>query len=214
VIGSEADPQALQAAKDSISEAIDEWNRRHNWRFLQIIAPDITVVGSTSTYALPTTFKKPYDAYLTGAKVKLGFVVRQQWDDYAPGSTSAGTPHVYTLFNQGTSGNIELLPIPAGGDTLVVRYYRDIQTPVEDGDVLDVPKRYEGALIAMARGILASLKDANSKANLWTAKGEQGYKQAKADDIRTPDEQLAFEPAMYTGPLANPNWTGWWLAEE
>src|SRR5580765_3584778 len=87
-VGLESDPSALQAAKDCISEAIDEWNRRHNWRFLQIIAPDIPVVGGTSTYALPATFKRPYDAYLTSSKVKLEFATRQQWDGLNPGDTS------------------------------------------------------------------------------------------------------------------------------
>lgn len=210
----ESDPSALQAAKDCISESVDEWNRRHNWRFLQIVAPDITVVGGTQTYDLPSTFKRPYDAYLVTNKVKLKFTTRQMWDSLAPGDTSNSTPIAYSLFNVGTTGKIELLPIPASADTLVVRYYRDIQTPSSDGDVLDVPKRYEGALIAMARGILASLKNADDKAVMWTQRGEAGYKQAKADDIRIPDEVLSFDPEPFKSPALNPNWTGWWVYEE
>jgi len=214
VIGSESDPKALQSAKDCISEAIDEWNRRHNWRFLQIVAPDITVSGGTSTYALPTTFKKPYDAYLATSRTKLNFLVRQEWDSYAPGSATSGTPFLYSLFNSGTTGNIELLPIPSGADVLVVRYYRDIKTPTGDDELLDIPQRYEGALIAMARGILASLKDADRKADMWTMRGEKAYMQAKADDIRTPDEVLSFDPQPFLSPALNPNWTGQWLLEE
>lgn len=213
VVGLESDPTALQASKDCLSEAVDEWNRRHNWRFLQIVAPDIAVSGGTQSYALPTAFKRPYDAYLLNNRVKLKFCTRQTWDSFNPGDTSQSTPVGYTLFNVGTTGNIELVPIPTGSDTLVVRYFRDIITPVSDGDVLDVPKRYEGALIAMARGILASLKNSDEKAVMWTRRGEEGYKQAKADDIKTPDEVLSFDPEPFTNPALNINWTGWWMYE-
>ena len=214
VIGAENDPKALQSAKDCISEAVDEWNTRHNWRFLQIVAPDIAVVAGTSSYALPSTFKKPYDAYLIIGRQKLNYVSRQEWDSYAPGDVSQGLSFAYSLFNTGTTGNIELLSIPSQPDILVVRYYRPIIAPTNDDEPLDIPKRYEGALIAMARGILSSLKDADRKADLWTTRGEKGYLQAKMDDIKIPDEVLSFDPVPYFSPALNPNWTGQWMFEE
>ncbi len=66
-------PDALAAAHDAISETIQDWDTRRDWRYTQIVAPDITIATADTGFSLPTGFKKPYVAYLVNSKRPLWF---------------------------------------------------------------------------------------------------------------------------------------------
>src|SRR5258706_11051965 len=87
-VGRMNDPNILDAAQDAISEAIQDWNTEKDWRFLQIIAPDITTTAGTNRYPLPTNYKKPYDAYLRVAQRKLEYVEARLHDTLFPGGST------------------------------------------------------------------------------------------------------------------------------
>src|SRR6059036_449588 len=74
------DPAVLTAAQDSIDEAISAWNSRRVWRFLGILAPDISISAGTSLYALPTAFRAPYTARLVVNARALAYTDRRLYD--------------------------------------------------------------------------------------------------------------------------------------
>lgn len=192
VAGGTGFPDIEQAAKEAISEILQEWNTEDEWRWTQIIAPDITTANGTARYSLPTNYKKPYDAYLVGAKRKLEYVEARTYDSILPGYTTAGAPGGYSLYNDGAVGEIELVPPPGSEDTLVVRYFRLLAAEVQDDDAqLGVPARYTSCLLAGARAILCAEKEDNALA-YWEGKYQARLNRMKADDRRLPDEGLAF----------------------
>jgi hypothetical protein len=193
------DPNILAAAKDAISEAIQDWNTDKDWRFLQIIAPDIPITTATTRYALPSNFKKPYDAYLAGG-VKLEYVEARLHDTLLPGANAIANCTAYTLYNVGTTGEIQLLPNSVN-DTLTVRYYRPIIEADADGAFLDMPSRYVPGILAKARGLLClDMKDFGGS-DRWMAIAQTRLAWAKRDDDRIPDEEIRFRAATWTANL-------------
>lgn len=199
-VGGMSDPNILEAARDSISEAIQDWNTEKDWRFLQIIAPDIVMDGSTNRWPLPTNFKKPYDAYLKGLQIKLEYVEARLHDTLFPGGTSIAGGHGYSLYNVGTTGEIETLP-NAVADTLVVRYYRPMVEIGGDGDYLDLPSRYVPGILAKARMLMCLDAKDHVGAKMWADIATARLAWAKRDDDRIPDEEIRFRPAIFTQNL-------------
>src|SRR5437867_4156474 len=102
----------------------------------------------------------------------------------AAAQRGGATPVAYTLFNTGTTGNLELLPVNGVADTLVVRYYRPVMGFVTDLDFLDIPARYEAALLAEARVILLGQRGPGEKLPLWLERSQRGWAEAIVDDER------------------------------
>jgi hypothetical protein len=193
VIGGANDPETLDVAKEALSEILQEWNAEKEWRFTQIIAPAITVTADTARYALPTTFKKPYDAYLGNDHRKLEYLEGRRFDAMG-GEASFRKAVGYMLYNVGTTGEIELFGTPVAGDvpeTLIVRYYRLIDTVGNGEDLLDIPAAYVPALLAGTRALLCAER-ADTALNYWEAKYRIRLAAAKVDDARIPDEVLGF----------------------
>ena len=210
VISGAKQPDSLAAAKDSLIETLQDWDSRADWRFTQVVAPDIAITGSTDTFDLPTNFKKPYVAYLVSAQTPLWYVERANWHRVFPGTgTVRQTPKFYTLYNESDTGKGDLFPLSGITDTLVVLYYRSMIYEDSDTALLDLPKRWEGYLLHGARALLSLSKQASQKSDRFMQLYEAGIAKAKQDDRRVPDQFLSFQPpSQLTQPYwLNPNST-------
>ncbi len=201
-VGGMNDPNIVAAANDAISEALQDWNTEKDWRFLQIIAPDIAVTAATSRYALPTNYKKAYDAYLVSSQLKLDYVEIRLHDMMLPAAPLISSTSAYTLYNVGTTGEIQLLP-NSTNDTLVVRYYRPIKESGVDDETLDLPSRYVPGVLAKARAFMCLDAKDYSGFDRWMALATNRLTWAKRDDDRIPDEELRFRPAIFSGNLVH-----------
>ena len=204
-IAGRSQPDALGAARDAISETLQDWDSRRDWRYTQVVAPNIAL--TTGDFDLPTHFKKPYVAYLASGK-PLFYVERANWHRSFPGSlTTASTPRFYTLFDGDSTGQGNVFPPPASADTLVVLYYRSTVYTGADESFLDIPARWEGYILAGARSNLTLSKQAGGKSASWESRYERGIAHAKQDDLRLPDQFLSFVPVSAAPNLYNPNST-------
>lgn len=200
-------PDSLGAARDALSETLEDWDTRRDWRFTQVVADNIALVGGDDSFDLPTPFKKPYVAYLETSRRPLSFIERGNWHRVFPGSTDASAGRYYTLYNEMASGQGQLFPPVDGADNLVLLYYRPIITTDDDQALLDIPQRWTGYILRGARALLTTGKSAGKKSDDWWALYEKGIKSAKEDDLRIPDQFLSFMPpeSMYQPYWFNPN---------
>lgn len=204
---------SLAAARDAISETLEDWDSRRDWRYTQVVAPDISLSANSADFDLPTTFKKPYVAYLNTNKRPLFYVERANWHRVFPGSVTPSTGGLYTLFNEMSTGKGQLFPTVAGPETLTLLYYRNIISQDGDDALLDVPQRWTGYILRGARALLSTGKSAGKKSDDWWALYEKGLKNAKEDDLRIPDQFLSFQPpeSMQRSVYENLNssWESW-----
>lgn len=194
-------PDALEAAKDAIQETLEDWDTRADWRFTQIVAPTISLASGDGSFNLPTTFKKPYVAYLSSRRL-LHYIERGNWHRLFPAETAASVPGYYTLFNEATTAQGQIFAPTAANDTLNLLYYRAIEYSGDDEDTLDIIARWNGYILAGARMRLVAMKIANDKALFWEKRYEHGILKAMEDDRRMPDQFLTFE-----GPVNRPIYT-------
>jgi len=212
VVGGQDDPDVLAAAGEHIRAVLQDWNTRRCWQFLQVLAPDIPITAALgSTYALPARVKKPYVAKLMTNGQYLVYSPRRMYSMVIASETTASTPTHYTLYNFGTTGNIELLPANGLSDTLRVWYYRLMQEEGTDTDVLDITQRYEGYVLDAARARLIAEKGPIDKLAFWKVEAEAGYKRAVADDEFVPDHHVGFSPGPAITFVPDPNSTEWAL---
>ena len=202
-------PDALSAAGDAITETLEDWDTRHDWKYTQVVAPDIALSAGDTTFDLPTTFKKPYVAYLNTGKTTLWYVERANWHRAFPGDTSQAIGRFYTLYNDMSSGKGDIFPVVGAADTLTVLYYRNITYNDSDDALLDIPARWTGYILRGARALLTTGKSAGKKSDDWWALYERGCLKAREDDRRVPDQFLSFQPPseLSPNPVWNPNST-------
>lgn len=186
-------PDAQGAARDALSETLQDWDTRHDWKFTQVVAPDILIDGSSDSFALPTTFKTPYVAYLHNTRQPLFYIERGNWHRMFPGEQARSTPKYYTLYNSNETGVGDLFPGSGVADTLVVLYYRSMTYNDDDGAMLDILQRWEGYILDGAKAKLCLGKVAGDKADRYQMRYEMGIKKAKENDRRVPDQFLAFQ---------------------
>jgi hypothetical protein len=186
-------PDAQGAAREALTETLQDWDSRRDWRFTQVVAPDINIVPGDTTVTLPTLFKKPYVAYLVNNKTPLFYLERANWHRALPGYTSQSIPKWYTMFNEASTGTADIFPTCGITDTLVMLYYRPMT--YEDGDpqFLDIPRRWEGYILHGAKALL-TLGKGNQKVDRYFTLYEAGIKKAKEDDMRIPDQFVSFQP--------------------
>jgi hypothetical protein len=184
-------PDAVEAAKEALEETFNDWDTRRDWKFTQVIAPDITVSVGDTTFNLETNFKKPYVAYLVNNRSPLIYVERSNWHREAPGYIDQGIPRYYTLYNNASTATGSLMPASSVGDTMVLLYYRDIVARDDDNETLDIPKRWTGYILNGAKARLTLGKESR-KADMYFNMYEAGIKLAKADDQRVPDQFVTF----------------------
>lgn len=202
-------PDSLMAAKDAIEETLQDWDTRRDWRYTQVVAPDIALSASAGTFDLPTAFKKPYVAYLSGSLRALWYIEYANWHRVYPGQTTTSLSNYYTLFNEASTGKGIILPATQGADTLVVLYYRSITYRDADNALVDIPKRWTGYILAGARALLSQSKSSGKKGDDFQVRYERGIQKAKEDDLRIPDQFVSFQSpdALTQSPWLNPNST-------
>ncbi len=207
-------PDALAAAMDAIRETLQDWDGRHDWRFTQVVASDISISSGTTSVDLPNTFKKPYVAYLNTSKQPLFYIERGNWHRMFPGTQTTSIPGYYTLYNVAAEGKADIFWTSSVSDTVKLLFYRSMLYDGDEHDVLDIPARWEGYVLAGSRMRLVAMKIANDKAMFWEKRYEMGIKQAKEDDRRMPDQFLSFEaPSSMSIPPywnnINSTWESW-----
>jgi hypothetical protein len=200
-------PDAQQAAREALSETLQDWDTRRDWKFTQVVAPDISLTPGTTTVDLPAAFKKPYAAYLVASKRPLWYAERANWHRVLPGYTSQSIPQWYALFNELSTGKADIFPTCGITDTLVMLYYRPMIYEDSDSAFLDIPARWEGYVTRGAKALL-TLGKGSQKSDRYFDLYEMGLKKAKEDDQRVPDQFISFQPPDgQMQPYWNPNST-------
>jgi hypothetical protein len=201
-IGSPEDSDALAAAGDALQMAVAEWNRRYAFDWFAKTHTDITVSAGTDTYDLPQDFLKEYSVRMTSNDRPLKFVRQRLYDrSWWDQSSQSFTTH-YTLWGEGQSGNITLMPMPGESDVLSIRYYAKATTPSHDDDKFGLPDRYVYGLVYKAKAFVLLDRDAeNVRAQFWLAEAEKAFREARADDEYHPDEDEGFVPNVEHGSI-------------
>jgi len=148
VVGRSAKADDIGAG-DAIRMAINKINE-YNWEYLTVRGSDISIVAGTSTYSLPTPFKDHYSMRLVTNNQPLTFVRQSDYDNQRY-RASSGIPLAYSVFGQGLTGLITLIPTPSVNDTLEYRYYRPMAMPSAETDRMDCPSWMERFIITHAQ---------------------------------------------------------------
>lgn len=201
-IGGENKAVALDEAGDAILQAMEELSL-HNWDFL-LVTYSLSVTAGTADYTLPTGFKKEYTVRLTTNERHLVYLHQRDYDRLVA-TQSSGTPTHYSFFNsaavealdpQHTAASIRFYPTPASSDTATVKYYRPLAIIDDDGDTLDLPRRYQYWPVYQAKAFL--LNDHGGEADraaYWQRRADMLLSKMKWDDQDHPDQDVAFAPA-------------------
>ena len=188
--GDASNGPSLARAKDAIEVAIGRWNLEHGWNLRTKAADAISTVASTSTYDLPSDLNHIYSVRLDGSQDSpLTPISRREFDRLWVDQAMTGTPYHYMYFRLGQDNLIELWPVPSGVFTLTVRYYALITVPSSDDEFLDVPDRYVGSLLKMARAEYLSVLGGKEKMYARIkAEAEHELRLAKREDRHRPDQ--------------------------
>jgi hypothetical protein len=199
-IGSPEDGDALSAAGDALQMAVAEWNRRYAFDWFAKTHTNISVTAGTDTYDLPQDFLKEYSVRMTTNDRPLHFIRQRLYDRTWWDQSAQSFATHYTLWGEGQSGQITLIPMPSGSDTLVIKYYQKATTPSHDDDKFGLPDRYVYGLVYKAKAFVLLDRDAeNARAQFWLAEAEKAFREARADDEYHPDEDHGFIAHMDHG---------------
>lgn len=201
LVGGSAVSSQLTVAGASILDAIRDFDLRNDWEFKLITLTDITVSANVAAYDLKTLGgatnpKKIYSARFKNNKRTLFYVRQREVDRAIRDQENVEIPIAYTEIRSANGNlNIKLIPTPSGGELLQVRIYEHIVLPSADGDVIDIPDRYLGALLALARYYFVIDRDPeDARAQSMLAKSEQLIMNAVNDDRGNPDEDFRLIP--------------------
>lgn len=202
-VGGSSVTSQLTVAGTAIVDAIRDFDTRNDWEFKLTTLGDITVAANDDTYDLVTDPapdgvrpKKIYSARLKNNKRSLFYVRQREVDRAVRDQDRVDIPIAYTDVRS-ANGNlsIKLFPIPSGAEVMQVRVYEHIVIPTADGDTLDLPDRYLGAVLALARYYFLIDRDADDpRANAALQKAEQMIMLAINDDRGNPDEDIRMMP--------------------
>lgn len=186
--GDQHDPDLSQAG-DAILAAIRDFNTEHNWEFkfreeiaypLAAGASEITIPGLKKVHTLRQTSPSTKTLVYTRLRT-LDYMVRNQ----DPGIE----PSIYTVIENPLQNVIRLYPPALSASTFMVRYYEEIAEPAQDDDVLDVPTRFQNALLARAKyHYLLDQDTENTRCDKYENMSAQQLRRAIRDDKKQPDE--------------------------
>jgi len=202
-IGDVTDETLLDEAGDLILASLEELSL-HHWEFLLKTAATIAVVAGTADYELPSDCQKPYTARLGTNQRPLAYAEQRDYDRIVTVVTT-GTPTHFTMFPgtvatgatpQHSKTTIRLIPTPTSTDTLILKYYRPLGIINDDGDTLDLPRRYQYWPIYQAKAMMLSDHGGNEdRIAYWQGKADRLLMQMKSDDQEHPDRDLGFSTA-------------------
>ena len=196
-LGGQGDVNVLTLSGYALQHAIRYISGQKDWNWTLTPATPIPLVVGTQDYALPTDFKKIYDAKIPGYRELIYCDIREY--NRADWAGSMDSPCYYTVVNYGTPRltYLRFLPAPVSdpGDVQVA-YFRNISMPSLDATTLDIPAVYENMIIFLAKGYLLADRDAeNARTAFWLGRGEDEMKRFKADDDYQPDRETRLIPA-------------------
>ena len=200
-IGDAADTAILEEAANLILASLEELSL-HKWEFLRRIQTISVTSALGADYSLNSDFVKVYDLrFTTGSQVPLTYLRQRDYDRMSTSQTT-GTPTHYTLFPgsaqiaadpQHSTTTIRFIPGPSASATAVLKYYRGMAIVDDDGDTLDLPRRYQYWPVYQAKAmILADHGKENSRISYWQGKADRLISQMKSDDQEETDEDLGF----------------------
>lgn len=201
-VGASAITSQLSVAGVALVDALEDLDSRHDWEWTRQTLNDISVFVNVGEYSLTPNSatdppcKKIYSALLVGPNnQRTLYNIRQRGMDRMFG-TRDGVPGLYDEVRTATGLAIKLVPNPSVIDTLRVRTYLHIRTTYIDAETLVFPKRYEAALLALARYYFLIDRDAeDARATTYLQKAEALIKNAIIDDLHAPDEDVRLVPA-------------------
>lgn len=207
-VGLDGDARLDALAGRFLHDIIDDLNRRKLWKFNLIQAADITTSAGTATYPVPADLWQIYSVRKADSVDYLMTSMQPRQFDIMFQSQNAitGYPYIRTHFNIYRDGTFKLFPTPDGAYTVVLRYFRLIPKPTQDGETLDVPPPYQSVI---KYGLLARLAvfANHPRLDYWEAKFEQGYKEMNRADEHQDDAMLRLASMQETSKFAylNPN---------
>jgi len=163
---------------------------RRDWRFTKTTASAITLVDGTSTYSLPSTFKRPVYAQLLDSDSKV-FSKLDYKDDawfaaWNEQQDQTGPPTVYELRNDQADGLVTVYPTPdasaAADHTLRVEYFSRITTVADSTAAYDFPEEMCDVLIYGGQYLLLKEREKDNRELLSMARAD--YDRAFSDLIR------------------------------
>lgn len=188
VIQGASQANALGEAGDALADAVRWWNRR-DWRLLLAQAPTITASAEESEYPLPSDLKKIYD--VRTSLRPLYYASQRDYDRLIWNQTN-NTPTHYTPYLIGQQLKIKLIPTPVNKDTVTVRYYKLLELPSSDTSPLGWPDIWVEPIVNYAKALLTADRRDN-RASFFMRIAQEGYKEAKSDDLYQPDEDVGLK---------------------
>lgn len=212
-IGNKSDSDAQDEAKDAIKAVIDDLNTEWDFEF-NLTTVDVTLEADTRDYSVGEAkdLKKIYNIYSQSNNWSLHYISQRLWDRVVSTSDQVGTVVGYNLISQTLGASEEkklrVLYTPSATETLTAWYYRLIDTPSADADLLDLPQAYQRYLIYAAKAqVLADHGENDNRIAYWEGKAERKLQRMKWTDQEHPDADVGFLPpkvASAVFPLDHP----------
>lgn len=194
-IGSQNDADQITAAKTALQFAIREMNQKHNWSFKYGENTAVPVTSGVSDVAIAGA-KKVYSVRVEGSNPRTLVYIRQRdWDRAVRFAASNADFMFYTTMEDGSGTiTVRLFIAPAATGTITVRYYQDVPLPANDGDLIGVPERYQGLVLALGNAYYLANRDAeNPRTAYWRSQADSLLQAAMEDDADQPDEDLVIQ---------------------
>lgn len=197
------------------AQALDCLNRvrtlmnKRDWKYTKTTASPITLVAGTSTYTLPSAFKRPSFARLldTNSKPDADLVYQDDaWLNHQfPDQESTGKPVYYLLRNTYDDGSITVFPTPTAGDvtswTLSVEYFGRMTTITDDITPIDLPEEVSDVLVLGAQYCICKERGDIAKAQLSRADYYEALGLLVAHDRRITDENSRIRLGRSMAPF-------------
>ena len=189
--GLDKDPDKVAWIGRQFFDVIDDLNRKKLWRFNLIAADEFDTVNGTADYAIPSDL---WGIYSVRKEDEIDFLMtglRQHNLDVMFQSQNGitGYPYTTTNFNLFRDGTIKLFPTPDAAYTMLIRYFKLITKPADDG-YLDMPEPYQSV---PKYGTLARVaKMLGEDPFYWQGLFKEAYDEMNFMDEDDGDENLRF----------------------
>jgi hypothetical protein len=183
--------EVLGVASDGVDDAIRFMNTRP-WEF-NLTSEEITTVAAQKEYDIDATVKLPRHCELLDssdvAYIRLPYFPPKDFLTRFQARSGSGDPLAYTIFNPYNYGQLSLSVAPSA--TWVAKYpkirhwfYRYIQFPASDADVIDVPNDVERVIVWKAKLYMAELFGSDRHISVARANFKEAFTELKKQHRR------------------------------